>query len=127
MYFGVMRTMLISVFLLYSIAACSQDNKVDLKKLERSYKSQLIMGGVTMAGAVGCFTGFGLKRAKYEDYAVATGEPKNNYLKEARICLAFGAVLTGISVYSFVKGSKNRRKYIELSSSPSAASLRVTF
>lgn len=120
-----MRYLFVAILSLFFVTANAQE--VDLNKLNRTYKTQLITGGITLAGAGGCVAGFVAKRSKYEDYTQATGEPKNNYLKEARICLVFAGVLSGISIYSFVKGAKNRQKYIELSGSSDGVSMRVTF
>lgn len=123
-----MRYLFVVILSLFFVNASAQDStSVALKKLSRTYKTQLITGGVTMAGAAGCVTGFVLKKGKYKDYAQATNEPENNYLKEARICLVFAGVLSGISIYSFVKGAKNKGKYIDLTASKGGVTLHVTF
>lgn len=117
-----MKTILILLFL-YSVTF-AQQNEVDINKLKRAYKAQLITGGVTLSGAVGCVAGFAIFRHKslteFNNY-------NNNYLREARVFLVFGAALTGISIYSFVKGSKNRKKYYSLTGTGEGLSLLVRF
>lgn len=127
-----MRLLPLLLFVVVSFAALAQDSKpvpaqkdtVNMDKLRRSYRAQIVSGTLELAAGAGFFTGFALVRKE------AVGETikhkRSAGFREARLYFVAGTIFSGIGIYSLAKGSKNRCKYV-VSVAPGSASLRITF
>lgn len=98
---------------------------VDMRALERTYKAQIITGSMELAtGAllVGLFVHFRNEPLERNSNGVYTSS-----IRQARICLVASGVFCGVGLYSVIRGSKNRQKYINLSASPGTVSFQYIF
>lgn len=117
-------------------AAPAKKDTVNLDKLKRSYKSSLVFGSVMFSGAIASIAGAIHLRTKPiyagSNASAIGGTPtspqfKGYHTRDARLLFVLGGVCTGVGIYAFVKGAKNRQKYIELSTSPGAVTMLMKF
>lgn len=127
---------IILLFLMLALPATAQDTSkvnLNLEKLERTYKSQIITGSLELGAGTGLviaglyFREKVICKSQGSINGVPFGTECKPQTKAARISFFCGAVFTGIGIYSVVKGAKNRQKYIKLTGSPNSASLNITF
>lgn len=123
-----MKTALLLVCVSFSALA----QEPDLSKLKRTYKTQLVTGSIELAsGATLIGLGFYLKNKLFTTSVGGINQvqvtEEGHYKTQSAISFVCGGLFTGIGIYSIVKGAKNRKKYINLSGSPSSVTLNITF
>lgn len=97
-----------------TVVVYPKQDTIDLDKLKRTFRAQHITGTLELLAGAGFVAGFGYSRWRLINYPYNTG---NASLRVARLYLLTGAIFTGIGIYSIVRGSKNRQKYIRFSTS----------
>lgn len=103
----------------------AQKDTVNMDKLRRTYKAQIVSGTLELAAGAGFVALFGV--ASVNAMSERNESDKKARVRQARLFLVTGLAFSGIGIYSLAKGSNNRKKYFQLSASPGSASLRITF